>query len=85
MVFVRAGELREEFESLREANAKLPEGARVAEEEFNVDPELLGVLQAERDGKIEAAVAEVAWAKEKSERQLKKLKERFIGAFPYNR
>jgi WD40 repeat protein len=71
-------ELRKEFEELRSSNNSLPDGARLTDEDFDIDPKLGDVLEAERQAKLADATAEMAWDKEKSELLLGKLQSTFI-------
>ena len=71
-------QLRQEFMRIKAANDQIPITERLPVEAFDIDPELLQLLQTERDDKLAAARAEMQYEKEESEIQLAKLKRVFL-------
>ena len=71
-------QLRSEFNELKGKNGELAPSAQLTEAEFDLDPELGAVLEAERQAKLDSADAEMAWDRERTQRHLEKLNKRYI-------
>jgi len=70
--------LRAEFTALLRENAALGAAEQIAREELTIDPGLKESIGLETDARVEETKAELAWASEKAELALTKLKQTFL-------
>jgi WD40 repeat protein len=70
--------LRAEFTALLRENAALGAAEQIAREELTIDPGLKEGIGLETDARVEETKAELAWASEKAELALTKLKQTFL-------
>ena len=70
--------LRKEFEAILKENEAMPEKERLPRDAFHIDPGLKESIEAETEARLEETKAELAWASEKAELALTKLKQTFL-------
>ena len=77
--------LRSEFEALVAENERLPPHLRLAQEDFEMDPEMRTNMNKVRDAKLQQVSAEMAWELEKHTLARQKLQGRFLDEIRHRR